>query len=466
MPLKSRAQEKWMWANHPAMAKRWEAHTDKSKPLPARVHHHKKGELMQTARDPLAAAALIAAQRSVFSKFAADTNLSRDEIVDLAAFAQMTPLDLVKQAYADPAAFNELILLKQAASEQQMLQRAISQARGPERQALQAQLVQMQARNTAANRGIGSSRLPSSGRPPAPSAAGLVPEAPGLADRLSSAASGARGRVGELAEQLGGHAGAVTDRVAEGLGAAGAHASQGLSSLRGAAGRMLESPAARRNLLIGGGVAGVGGLGLLASRMGGGSATPSSPPPTAANIATPPGAELPSAAGAGGEGGGGSLITPGRLAGGAALAAGAYGLHRLLRRRREPKAAFDRVLARAIRIKQAADASRLARQQMNEFLDATAARTPIEKQACLRTMQTVLAAGQPFSLAVKMAYPKLSGEQRGIVMAKLADLASAYCQKKANMGCGPSAAGMPTTSAMSASGPPSTMGSMMTSVGA
>lgn len=57
MPFKSRAQEKWMWANHPEMAKRWEKETPSGK-LPEHVHaekqrrgdqriadkHHKRGK--------------------------------------------------------------------------------------------------------------------------------------------------------------------------------------------------------------------------------------------------------------------------------------------------------------------------------------------------------------------------------------------------------------------------------------
>lgn len=39
MPFKSKAQEKWMWANDPVMAKKWEAHTPKSRKakMPERV---------------------------------------------------------------------------------------------------------------------------------------------------------------------------------------------------------------------------------------------------------------------------------------------------------------------------------------------------------------------------------------------------------------------------------------------
>ena len=36
MPMQSQAQRRWMWATHPAMAKRWEAETP-SGPLPSRV---------------------------------------------------------------------------------------------------------------------------------------------------------------------------------------------------------------------------------------------------------------------------------------------------------------------------------------------------------------------------------------------------------------------------------------------
>lgn len=37
MPFKSKAQEKWMWATNPKMARQWEEHTPKNKELPAKV---------------------------------------------------------------------------------------------------------------------------------------------------------------------------------------------------------------------------------------------------------------------------------------------------------------------------------------------------------------------------------------------------------------------------------------------
>lgn len=42
MPFKSEAQRRWMYANSPAMAKRWEKETAKGKKLPKRVKRKKK----------------------------------------------------------------------------------------------------------------------------------------------------------------------------------------------------------------------------------------------------------------------------------------------------------------------------------------------------------------------------------------------------------------------------------------
>lgn len=41
MPFKSTKQRKWMYANKPKMAERWEKHTPKNKKLPNRVKKKK-----------------------------------------------------------------------------------------------------------------------------------------------------------------------------------------------------------------------------------------------------------------------------------------------------------------------------------------------------------------------------------------------------------------------------------------
>ena len=42
MPFKSEAQRKWMYANHPDMAKEWESHTPKGEKLPKRKKRRRK----------------------------------------------------------------------------------------------------------------------------------------------------------------------------------------------------------------------------------------------------------------------------------------------------------------------------------------------------------------------------------------------------------------------------------------
>jgi hypothetical protein len=41
MPFKSQAQRRWMYANHPEMAKEWSDHTPKGEKLPEKVKHKK-----------------------------------------------------------------------------------------------------------------------------------------------------------------------------------------------------------------------------------------------------------------------------------------------------------------------------------------------------------------------------------------------------------------------------------------
>jgi hypothetical protein len=43
MPFKSRAQEKWMYATHPQMARQWQKETPKGK-LPEKVKDKKDGK--------------------------------------------------------------------------------------------------------------------------------------------------------------------------------------------------------------------------------------------------------------------------------------------------------------------------------------------------------------------------------------------------------------------------------------
>lgn len=42
MPFESKAQQKWMYANKPDMAEKWQRHTPNSELLPDRIHDKKK----------------------------------------------------------------------------------------------------------------------------------------------------------------------------------------------------------------------------------------------------------------------------------------------------------------------------------------------------------------------------------------------------------------------------------------
>ena len=44
MPFKSEAQRKWMWANHPEIAKRWADEYRNQTKLPKHVKHNNKKE--------------------------------------------------------------------------------------------------------------------------------------------------------------------------------------------------------------------------------------------------------------------------------------------------------------------------------------------------------------------------------------------------------------------------------------
>jgi hypothetical protein len=50
MPFKSKAQQKWMFANKPAMAKRWAKETPNIKALPEELDDIKKAALKKIAK--------------------------------------------------------------------------------------------------------------------------------------------------------------------------------------------------------------------------------------------------------------------------------------------------------------------------------------------------------------------------------------------------------------------------------
>jgi hypothetical protein len=105
VPIKSKAQWGYLFANHPEMAHEWAHHTSKAfKALPEHVDdkkkkHEKKGFSLM---DLLSGLAKQAADSALVEKLAADTRVGPDAIVRLAELSQMPVSRFVKLAYRNP----------------------------------------------------------------------------------------------------------------------------------------------------------------------------------------------------------------------------------------------------------------------------------------------------------------------------------------------------------------------------
>lgn len=97
---------------------------------------------------------------------------------------------------------------------------------------------------------------------------------------------------------------------------------------------------------------------------------------------------------------------------------------------------FIALAKKAIEKKAADNRKKTAMVLMNHFLDKVAGGLGIDKQASVRMLQAQLALGKPMSYAIKVAYPQLTGEKRGILASKLvkgaADDFAAFIKKKQN----------------------------------
>lgn len=214
----------------------------------------------------------------------------------------------------------------------------------------------------------------------------------------------------------------------------------------------------------GGGLATAGAVNMMGS--GGGGEAPKGPVAAAVDAATNPAAQAggaapgapgaaPASPGAAPAAPGGSPAAPGGAKGqgagkmlglGAAGLAGGAGVAALINRRRKKsqpaKTASARDLAvasmrRAI-VKKAADLYREeAKQTFCTYLDKVAALMPIERTGEIRTIQKEVATGKTLAHAIKVAYPNLIPEKRGILAAEMVRKAAAW-KKQANAGCAPS----------------------------
>lgn len=391
MPFKSKAQQRWMFAAEArkelpeGTAREWAHHTPNIKKLPDRV-----GEKTKEGFDAMNTIAILAKQAAddhLVNKLANDTQITPELVRHLANSVNMSPNAFVKAAYDDPAGYT--IFLKVASG-------AVKQA----------QLTKGAAASS-------------------------------LVQRLIGAMSKAKG----------------------GVQAAGSALNKGANKTLDAAG--IKNQTARTASKVGAGATAVGGTGMAAnSMMGGAPQKPQAGAPEqpgqheatvnsqiggaqAAGMAQ--GANPAAQAGAAPvqtngpapnpqQGGGLSQGAKGGLAA-AGVGLGALGAGAMLRRRKrnqqQQKTAADiaKDVMRTAIVKKAADLMR--KQAADKFvsaMDVVAQKLPIEKQAMVRKLQAAVAEGKPLSHAIKLAYPHLNGEQRGILATKLVKVACSLKQ--------------------------------------
>lgn len=391
MPYKSQAQHRKFRALEregklpKGTAREWAHHTPNLKTLPDRVGDNPKEG---TAMQKIAAAA---ADAQMVEKLAHDTQITPALVRHLAGMVRMTPAAFVKAAYADPADYT--IFLKVASG-------AVKAAALPSGAAggklVNAVLGFMQ-KGTQAAGNFGKGLAGKSVQPPLSGAGfGAGSAVRGAAGKANQGANNALARVGvtDPAAQRVGKIGAGTAAVGGGAGVA----NNVMKAPKPQAGAP-EQPGAHEatvNNQIGGAQA--AGMAQAAPQQ------PQQPPQ-------------------GGLGTAGKALIAG---GGAAI--GALGVGAAMRRRKANKTVTAADVAKDVMrhaiVKKAADLYRKeAADAFVRGMDKVAGYLPLEKQAMIRKMQAAVAEGKPLSHAIKLAYPHLNGEQRGILATKLVKVA-------------------------------------------
>jgi hypothetical protein len=146
------------------------------------------------------------------------------------------------------------------------------------------------------------------------------------------------------------------------------------------------------------------------------------------------------------------------LAGGGAALGGGVGYMAGKRKKNRDKQSSDAfaldVMRRAV-IKKACDLQRKAAAKvLCHFLDKTAQVMSLEKSAAVRALQKEVASGKPLSVAIKTAYPTLSGEQRGILATHMVRSALTHQRKQADALTGPENVMAPSNATITTPGVP------------
>jgi len=485
VPFKSKAQQRWMFSQKPATAKRWADHTPNIKALPDRVGNDEKSASSNTevSMSKIAALAAAAAEAPYVNKLAADSGLNRDEIQHLAGVCRMPLAAFCKNAYADPQAFNELVKLAAPPVPASWLAR-------------NKLGVGLGSLGILGGAGAGILSVPFKGKggpaaTPAPGAGldlGGPPSDVSVSkpDPADAATPNAGNPAGDpaaggaaAAGGGGGMSPAMQALLATGLIGGGAYlghrmtrkkregktAGDELTGLipsrpeslagpqRGALSRlsgMLPQKPEPVDGFLGNSPAlappprelsGASGflpksLGDITAKLSGQSQSGIVPKPAEGLTSTPTGEGVPAAKAAPGRGMG--LLGP--LA--AALGAGAlgYGAYKAVKGRKKKKQASDNQLQRAVKrvilTKVAKYQVKVARDCMDGYLNEVVRLMPLEKRGAVRRLQAEIVSGNQLTKAIKVAFPHLHGEARGILAHELCKAATNYAHKRANEDCG------------------------------
>lgn len=427
MPFSSKKQHRWMRANHPEMADRWAAHTKDMRALPesAEPTPEKKGFCLMSTISGLAKQA---ADESLVAKLAHDTRITPELVHHLASTVRMTPNAFVKAAYADPADYT--IFLKVASGHLKPEMMTKGAALGKLSSSLMSAFKTLKSGAGAAGSAIGGA--------------------------ASSGASTAKNAIGAAT-------GGATNLTGGVLGASNASGGLGKILQKSPIGGSMAGRAASGATAVGGVGAAGAGANALASRPGqvpppdagptqqaaAAGANASQPPPAAPKSPTiPPGASQPQGSSTAPGGGGMNPAAKALIAAGG-VGLGALGAGAVMRKKKKPAAAPSessqekvsrdevvegaKAVMRKLVIKTAAAQYRKeAADVLCKYLDRVATHMPLEKTASVRTLQSNVAAGKPLSHAIKLAYPTLNGEQRGILATDLVRKAVGF-QKKAGL---------------------------------
>lgn len=364
MPLKSKAQQGWMFATDPVMARRWARHTKDLKSLPERVGdspvQEKKGFSMKALSD----VAKRAAETKMVEKLARDTEITPELVQALAKHAGYTPSTFVKLAYDNPADYTIFLKVASGAVHPSYLTKGASAG------AL--------LKNVLAKMQQGGSAALSAGKAAVKSPTAQIGAGAGLA-----AGGGAALGVNQM-----------TGQPPQGPVEAGTNA---------ASAAMANAPKPGANPAQQGGAAAPPAQNNNPAP----NPQPSTPPNQGSSSST---AKIGAGAAAGGALGFGLGAMAGR------------------KKKPKPAAPGKEVTARDLAVgamrsaivKKAADLLRRSEAtKLVGYLDKVAAAMPLEKTAQVRVLQSEVLSGRPLSYAIKKAYPQLNGEQRGIVASKL-----------------------------------------------